>query len=156
MPHKWVWISAEVAWAAHAEQLAEHGGGEGVRDDGLLESAMARPHNLADYGEPDAAALAAAYAFGIARNHPFVDGNKRAALLSLVTFLGLSGIDFVAAEAEAVVMIRDLAAGVVDETGLFRADTVLAKHDETYMPKEVVDALKAQGVWQEGETGAAN
>ena len=76
---EWAWVAVEVAVAAHAEQLAEHGGGEGVRDECLLESAMVRPRNLAAYGEADAAALAAAYAFGIARNHPFVDGNKRTA-----------------------------------------------------------------------------
>jgi death-on-curing protein len=77
----WVWVAADVAMAAHAEQLAEHGGGAGLRDAGALESAMTRPVNLATSGEPDAAALAAAYAFGVARNHPFVDGNKRTAAL---------------------------------------------------------------------------
>lgn len=118
MPHKWVWISAEVAWAAHAEQLAEHGGGEGVRDDGLLESAMARPHNLADYGEPDAAALAAAYAFGIARNHPFVDGNKRTAAVVSETFLTLNGHVLNATDAELVVAILSLAAGELSEDEL--------------------------------------
>jgi death-on-curing protein len=85
-----------------------------------LESALGRPRNRWAYEEGDLATLAAAYAFGIARNHPFVDGNKRAALLSLVTFLGLNGIDFVASEAEAVVIIRDLAAGLVDESALAR------------------------------------
>jgi death-on-curing protein len=77
---QWLWVLDSVALAVHAEQLAEHGGGDGVRDAGALESAMARPRNLAMYGDPDAAALAAAYAYGIARNHPFVDGNKRTAL----------------------------------------------------------------------------
>ncbi len=76
----WVWITPAVAEAAHAEQIAEHGGGgDALRDRGLFESAMARPQQLAHYGEPDAAALAAAYAYGLARNHPFVDGNKRIA-----------------------------------------------------------------------------
>lgn len=70
----WIWVATDVAVAAHEEQLAEHGGAAGTRDYGILESAMARPLNLAAYGEPDAAELAAAYAFGIARNHPFVDG----------------------------------------------------------------------------------
>ena len=76
--------------------------------------------NRAAYGEPDLAELAAAYAFGIAKNHPFIDGNKRAALLALVTFLGLNDIDFLVEEAEAVVMIRGLAAGEIDEIGLTR------------------------------------
>lgn len=76
---------------AHQAQLDEHGGGEGVRDLRLLESAMARPQNLAAYGDPDAADLAAAYAYGIARNHPFVDGNKRTALVVSISFLRLNG-----------------------------------------------------------------
>src|SRR3546814_13224751 len=100
MSRNWVWISAEVAMAAHAEQLAEHGGGEGVRDAGLLESAMARPQNLAAYHEPDAAELAAAYAYGIARNHPFVDGNKRTAAVVSETFLVLNGYVLTATHAE--------------------------------------------------------
>jgi len=86
----------------------------------MLESALARPINKHAYAETDLAKLAAAYAFGIARNHPFVDGNKRTALLSIVTFLGLNDVDFIASEAEAVVIIRDLAAGEVDEEGLAR------------------------------------
>lgn len=77
----WVWIDIEVALVAHEEQLAEHGGAAGIRDRSMLESALARPHNLIAYGEPDVADLAASYAFGIARNHPFVDGNKRTALV---------------------------------------------------------------------------
>ncbi len=81
---------------------------------------MGRPVNRAAYGEPDLPELAATYAFGIAKNHPFVDGNKRASLLALVTFLGLNGIDFVTDEAEAVVMIRNLASGEIDEAGLSR------------------------------------
>ena len=75
----WVWLDAQVMRAVHEEQLAEHGGGGGVRDEGLFDSAMNRPLHLAAYGEPDAAALAAACGFGLARNHPFVDGNKRTA-----------------------------------------------------------------------------
>jgi death on curing protein len=91
MAQHWLWVTLDVAQAAHLEQLAEHGGGEGVRDARLLESAMARPQNLVAYGEPDAAQLAAAYAFGIARNHPFVDGNKRTAAVELVVaFLALA------------------------------------------------------------------
>jgi len=111
----WTWIATEVAIAAHAEQLAEHGGGEGVRDAGALESAMARPVNLAAYSEPDAAALAAAYAYGIARNHPFVDGNKRTAAVTSETFLVLNGYRLDASDAELVVAILALAAGELSE-----------------------------------------
>lgn len=115
-----VWLTADLAIAIHEEQLRIFGGPPGLRDRGMLESALGRPVNKWSYGEGDLAALAASYAFGIARNHPFVDGNKRASLLCLVTFLGLNGVDFVANEAEAVVIIRDLAAGEVDEAGLAR------------------------------------
>ena len=115
-----VWLTADLVKAIHDVQLRMFGGPAGLRDEGALESALGRPVNRWAYEEADLAALAAAYAFGIARNHPFVDGNKRAALLSLVTFLGLNAIDFVADEAEAVVMIRGLAAGEVDEAGLTR------------------------------------
>jgi death-on-curing protein len=115
-----VWLTVELVIAIHDEQLREFGGPPGLRDAGMLELALGGPQNKWSYGETDLAALAAAYAFGIARNHPFVDGNKRAALLALVTFLGLNGIEFVVDEAEAVVMIRDLAAGEVEEDGLAR------------------------------------
>jgi death-on-curing protein len=118
MPQGWVWIATEVALAAHAEQLAEHGGGEGVRDPGMLESAMARARNLASYGEPDAAALAATYAFGIARNHPFVDGNKRTAAVVSETFLALNGYSLQASDAELVVAFLALAAGELPEEEL--------------------------------------
>jgi death-on-curing protein len=113
-----VWVTREVAMAAHAEQLAEHGGGEGVRDAGMLDSAMARPQNLAAYEAPDAAALAAAYAFGIARNHPFVDGNKRTAAVVSETFLVLNGYSLRASDAELVVAFLALAAGELSETEL--------------------------------------
>jgi death on curing protein len=118
MARHWLWIATEVALAAHAEQLAEHGGGEGVRDAAALESAMARPINLAAYGEPDAAALAAAYAFEIARNHPFVDGNKRTAAVIAETFLVLNGHRLDASDAELVVAILFLAAGELGEDEL--------------------------------------
>lgn len=118
MSGSWIWIATEVALAAHAEQLAEHGGGEGVRDAGALESAMARPRNLAHYGDPDAAALAAAYAFGIARNHPFVDGNKRTAAVVSETFLMLNGHPLDATDAEVVVAFLALAAGELEEDEL--------------------------------------
>ncbi len=112
------WIATEVALAAHAEQLAEHGGGDGVRDAGMLDSAMARPQNLAQYGEPDIAALAASYAYGIARNHPFVDGNKRTAAVVSETFLMLNGHSLGASDAELVVAFVALAGGELTETEL--------------------------------------
>ena len=114
----WIWIETDVVLAAHREQLAEHGGGEGVRDERLLESAMARAPNLAVYGEPDAATLAATYAFGIARNHPFVDGNKRTAAVVSETFLVLNGYMLTATDAEVVVAFLDLAAGDLSEDEL--------------------------------------
>jgi death-on-curing protein len=118
MARKWVWIATEVALAAHAEQLAEHGGGDGIRDAGMLDSAMARPQNLAQYGDPDAAAVAAAYAYGIARNHPFTDGNKRTAAVVSETFLMLNGYALGATDAELVVAFVALAAGELSEEEL--------------------------------------
>lgn len=114
------WLSVGLVIAFHEEQLREFGGPAGIRDKGMLESALDRPRNKFVYGEHDLARLAAAYGFGIARNHPFVDGNKRAALLAIVTFLGLNEVEFVADNAEAVVIIRDLAAGEIQEEGLAR------------------------------------
>jgi death-on-curing protein len=111
----WAWIGSDAALAAHAEQLAEHGGAEGIRDLGALESALARPVNLAAYGEPDAAALAAAYAFGIARNHPFVDGNKRTAAVVSVAFLFVNAFDCTASPPELTVAFLALAAGELSE-----------------------------------------
>lgn len=118
MPKNWAWIALDVAIAAHSEQLSEHGGGEGVRDFGMLESAMARPQNLAAYGSPNAADLAAAYAFGIARNHPFVDGNKRTAAVVSETFLLVNGYALGASDAELVVAFLALAAGELPEEEL--------------------------------------
>jgi death on curing protein len=96
------WLREDVVRAIHRRQLAEHGGREGVRDPGLLASALARPRQILAYSEPppDLAALAAAYAFGILRNHPFVDGNKRVALVALRTFLKVNGHDLVATQEE--------------------------------------------------------
>jgi len=112
------WLPTKTVLAIHEEQIREHGGGSGVRDAGLLESALARPKNLAAYGEPDLAELAAAYAFGIARNHPFVDGNKRTAFVTAGTFLIRNGAALDVAEAEAVVVFTDLAAGRLTEAEL--------------------------------------
>lgn len=114
----WVWIDAEVARSIHTEQIAEHGGPSGVRDDAGLEGAMARARNLAAYGSPDAADLAAAYAYGIARDHPFVDGNKRTAAVVSETFLMLNGFVLGASDAELVVAFQELAAGGLTEAEL--------------------------------------
>ena len=115
MSAPWRWLSPQVILAVHDAQLAEHGGPPGVRDPGAVESALARPQNLAAYGEPDAAALAAAYAFGLARNHGFVDGNKRMAWIAARLFLADNGVRLVFDKAEAVKMVEGLAAGVVTE-----------------------------------------
>ena len=113
-----VWLSTDLVLSIHERQLREFGGPVGVRDAGALESALGRARNRWGYEGGDLPRLAAAYAFGIAPNHPFVDGNKRAALLAIVTFLGLNDIEFTASEAEAVIIIRRLAAGEIDENQL--------------------------------------
>ena len=118
MARDWVWIATEVAEAAHAEQLAEHGGPAGVHDAGALDSAMTRARNLSLYGEPDWAALAAAYGFGIARNHPFADGKKRTAAVVMETFMMLNGCTLTASDAELVVAVQALAAGELGEEQL--------------------------------------
>ncbi len=115
-----IWLSVDLVLAIHDEQLREFGGPSGLRDRGLLESALARPLNKYAYGTDDLAALAAAYGFGLARNHAFVDGNKRIAFLSIVTFLGLNEIEFVVPEAEAVVVMLEVASGDIDEENLTR------------------------------------
>jgi death-on-curing protein len=115
-----LWVSVELASDIHAEQLALFGGPAGLRDRALLESALARAPNKHAYGESDLAALAAAYAFGVARNHPFVDGNKRAAFGCMIVFLGLNGIDLDVDPAMAAAAILALAAGEVEEEGLTR------------------------------------
>ena len=114
---RWVWIEANVIWAVHEEQLSEHGGAGGVRDAGLLESALARPRNLVSYGTPDAADLAAAYGFGLARNHPFIDGNKRTAFVAVELFLALNGWALEADDANCVLTMLSLAAGELSEAG---------------------------------------
>ena len=111
MAKEWRWVDLAVALAVHDEQLAEHGGAMGVRDMSMLESAMARPLNLIAYGDPDIADLAASYAFGIARNHPFVDGNKRTAVVVSETFLALNGHVLGCDDVELVTTILALAAG---------------------------------------------
>jgi death-on-curing protein len=112
---KWVWIERSVILAAHEEQLAEHGGGSGIRDAALLDSALARPLNRAVHGKPDAAELAAAYAFGLATNHPFVDGNKRIAFVALELFLALNGRQLIASDAECAMSMLAVASGSMKE-----------------------------------------
>ena len=110
-----VWLTRSLLLAVHDEQIAEHGGASGIRDRGLLESAIARPLNHASYGQPDLAELGALYALAIARNHPFVDGNKRTAFVALETFLVLNGLELTASDPEATVMMLDMAAGTLSD-----------------------------------------
>jgi death-on-curing protein len=110
-----VWVMRSVIDAMHDMQLAEHGGASGVRDEGLLESALARPQNLHVPGESNLCALAAAYAFGLARNHPYVDGNKRTAFLAAYVFLKINGVSLTATEIDAAAAMLNLASGTIDE-----------------------------------------
>lgn len=119
-----VWLDADLAAAIHDRQLAEHGGPSGVRDIGALESALSRPRNKWEYGEDDLAALAASYAFGIARNHPFADGNKRTAWVLARSFLALNAVELAFDKIDALRTVQALAAGELTEDGLadwFRA-----------------------------------
>ncbi len=111
----WRWISKQALLLLPAESLAEHGGGQGLRDEGLLDSALTRPQNLAAYGNPDHAALAASYGLGLAKNHAFVDGNKRAALLATGLFLYLNGWRLTASQADTTLAMLSLAAGELSE-----------------------------------------
>lgn len=111
----WRWLDTALIHAVHEEQLAEHGGGTGVRDANLLASALARPEQLAHYGTPDAADLAASYGFGISRNHPFIDGNKRTAFVAVELFLALNGFELTAPDADCVINMLELAAGNLPE-----------------------------------------
>ena len=105
------WLTREAVLAIHAQLLARFGGSAGIREDNMLESALAKPRQLHAYGQPKVHEMAAAYAFGIVKNHPFVDGNKRAGFVAAYTFLGINGFDFTAPEEEAVIFTRGLAAG---------------------------------------------
>lgn len=111
----WRWLDTALIHAVHEEQLAEHGGGTGVRDANLLASALARPEQLAHDGTPDAADLAASYGFGISRNHPFIDGNKRTAFVAVELFLALNGFELMAPDADCVINMLELAAGNLPE-----------------------------------------
>lgn len=111
----WRWIDRRALELLHDESIAEHGGASGLRDEGLLESALARPLNLAAYGEPDVSALAAAYGVGLAKNHAFVDGNERAAFLAVGLFLALNGWRLVTSQADATLTMLAVAAGTLDK-----------------------------------------
>jgi len=111
----WRRVDRRALLLLHAESLAEHGGGVGLRDESLLESALARAENLAAHGSPDVADLAASYGFGLAKNHPFIDGNKRAAFLAVGLFLHLNGYRLRASQAEATLTVLGLAAGDITE-----------------------------------------
>ncbi len=111
----WRWVDRRALLLLHADSLAEHGGATGLRDDGLLESALARPLNLALYGQPDVADLAASYGIGLAKNHAFVDGNKRAAFLAVGLFLGLNGQRLVTTQADATTTMLAVADGSLEE-----------------------------------------
>lgn len=115
-----IWIDKHETLTIHAQQIAEHGGSDGVRDEGLLESALARPQNLLAYSEanPSLPRLAAAYGFGIVRNHPFVDGNKRTALVVSLTFLLMNGLVITAPRDDRYFIFYDLAAGKLSEEEL--------------------------------------
>lgn len=115
-----LWLSDELVIAIHDEQLRLFGGPAGLRDVGALESALGRAQNRFHYDNGSLPELAAAYCYGITRNHAFVDGNKRTALLAIATFLEINGVVFDAEEPDAVVMVRSLAAGEIDEAGLAR------------------------------------
>ena len=110
-----VWLSRELILAVHDEQLAEHGGATGIREEGLLESALARPLNRAAYGDPDIAELAAVFALGLIKSHPFIDGNKRTAYVALELFIRLNGLRFPISDADAVIMTLRLAANDIPE-----------------------------------------
>lgn len=114
------WLALEEVLVAHERQIAKFGGPAGIRDAGALESALGRPRNKLAYGGTDLASLAAAYAFGIARNHPFVDGNKRAAFVAMMLFLRLNDVRFAPSPAEATLAILGLAAGEISEENLAR------------------------------------
>lgn len=121
-PEPWapIWVSVDEAVALHERQLVRFGGPAGLRDRGALESALGRARNKWEYEGADLAMLAAAHAFGIARNHPFVDGNKRAAFVTMMLFLRKNGVRFAPPQAEATRIILDLAAGSVSEESLAR------------------------------------
>jgi death-on-curing protein len=112
---KWIWVELSTVLAIHEEQIAEHGGATGLRDEGLFHSAMARPQHLHAYENPDAADLAAAYGFGLARNHAFVDGDKRTALVMTELFLELNGYELTTHNIACVTEMLGVAEGSIPE-----------------------------------------
>lgn len=116
----WHWIDKRLLLILHDESLAEHGGASGLRDEGLLDSALARPLNLLAYGAPDAADLAAAYGVGLAKNRAFIDGNKRVAFLSAGLFLALNGRRLTASQADATLTMLSVASSEIDEAAFAR------------------------------------
>lgn len=112
---RWKWVNRQVLLLLHDESLAEHGGAPGLRDEGMLDSALGRPLNLALDGEPDLASLAASYGFGLAKNHAFVDGNKRAAFLAVGLFLAVNAHRLHATQADATLTVLAVAGGEMDE-----------------------------------------
>jgi death on curing protein len=133
MVKKWHWIDRGTLLLLHDESLALHGGASGIRDEGLLDSALARPENLAVYGEPDVAELAASYAFGLAKNHAFVDGNKRAAFLSIGLFVYANQCRLTATQADATLTMMAVAASELSEADLA---LWIRNHLAPRMPKE--------------------
>ncbi len=115
MSHAWVWVDPQALLAVHEEQLLEHGGAAGIRDAGLFNSALARARNSASCGDPDVADLAAAYGSGVARNHPFVEGNERTAFVAVELFLALNGHELIADDADCVLTMLGMAAVTIDE-----------------------------------------
>lgn len=113
--HKWIWLDNAVLMAVHDEQLAEHGGISGVRDEGMFLSAMSRAQNLVSYGAPDVAELAAAYGVGLAKNHPFLDGNKRTAFVAVELFLVLNGYVLIAKDVDCIITMLAVASGEINE-----------------------------------------
>lgn len=112
----WIWLHVDVMRAVHEDQLVAHGGISGVRDEGMFLSALARAENLANYGMPDFADLAAAYGYGIAKNHPFLDGNKRTAFVAVELFLMLNGFALKAFDAECILIMLAVASGDMTES----------------------------------------
>ena len=115
---EWKWLSRQAIEIIHREQLLEHGGLPGLKDENALEAALARPKHKAAYGEPNLFELAAAYVFGIARNHPFADGNRRTSFLSAYVFLRIHGYQIEAEQGQIIAFMQEVAAGNVDETGI--------------------------------------
>lgn len=146
----WRWLNARIVASIHMKQLQRHGGGHGTRDAGMLESALFRPQNLAAYGDPTAFDLAASYAFGIARNHPFVDGNKRTAFVAATLFLRLNGYVLRADHAEAALVFLRLAAGELDEASLTEWLRGNVPSADQSTPEPEADRQRRRGFTPEG------